>query len=353
MASNITAFKTSSSPTCALKPQEPLLPFVTDNVLAIILPTIIYFIASGFFHILDVYNLFSNHRIHPSEDELKRNHVTRGECLKGVLRYHMMQISIGLLLNIGSTPPMTGDEVCRTHQLALTIQNIRSNILPLILNTIGINAKQLSLATQGTSTTLANILDHPLSSPTHPSPSSLFLANLTSNILIPLAQFTIALLVVDTWIYFTHRLCHVNKTLYRLVHAQHHRLYVSYAYGAVYAHWLETLFLDILSFVMAGELSGMSARQNMWFAGMATVKTISDHCGYVLPWDPTHWVNGNGARFHDLHHQGWGLKYNFSTYTVFWDNLLGTAYKNTDEAERKYRRVQEMTRKKALGAKVE
>ncbi len=93
-----------------------------------------------------------------------------------------------------------------------------------------------------------------------------------------------------------------------LVHAQHHRIYVSYAYGAVYAHWLETLFLDILSFVLAGEIAQLSARQSMLFGSFATIKTICDHCGYVFPWDPFRLVNNNGAVFHDLHHQNWGLK---------------------------------------------
>lgn len=93
-----------------------------------------------------------------------------------------------------------------------------------------------------------------------------------------------------------------------IVHAPHHRLYVSYAYGAVYAHWLETLFLDILSFVLAGEIAQLSARQSMIFGSLATIKTISDHCGYVFPWDPFRFVNDNGAIFHDLHHQSWGLK---------------------------------------------
>ena len=93
-----------------------------------------------------------------------------------------------------------------------------------------------------------------------------------------------------------------------IVHAQHHQLYVSYAYGAVYAHWLESIFLDIVSFIMANAIAGLSARQSMVFASFATIKTISDHCGYIFPWDPFRYVNNNGAKFHDLHHQTWGLK---------------------------------------------
>lgn len=76
----------------------------------------------------------------------------------------------------------------------------------------------------------------------------------------------------------------------------------------MYAHWLETLFLDVLSFVLAGEIAQLSPRQSMLFGSFATIKTISDHCGYVFPWDPFRLVNNNGATFHDLHHQSWGLK---------------------------------------------
>ncbi|KAL8959297.1 MAG: hypothetical protein Q9193_003820, partial [Seirophora villosa] len=297
-----------------------LLVTILDNVLAIVLPTIVYAVAGGFFHLLDTYELFGNYRIHPTEDELKRNRITRWECLKGVVRYHVIQISIGLLLNHGASPPMVGDEACRIHDAANMIHNAR-RIIPAILNTIGIDAKQLSHAAQGTSPTLASIigggggggdLTSIITSPNQPAQNHLTsfdfaLATFTTNILVPALQYLVALIVVDTWIYFTHRLCHVNRTLYRLVHAQHHRLYVSYAYGAVYAHWLETLFLDILSFVLAGEIARLSPRQSMLFASAATVKTIADHAGYVFPWDPLRFLNPNGARFHDLHHQTWGL----------------------------------------------
>lgn len=93
-----------------------------------------------------------------------------------------------------------------------------------------------------------------------------------------------------------------------IIHAQHHQIYVSYAFGAVYAHWLESFFLDIVSFVLANYISGMTVRQSMVFSSLATWKTISDHCGYVFPWDPFLYINSNGSRFHDLHHQSWGLK---------------------------------------------
>lgn len=99
----------------------------------------------------------------------------------------------------------------------------------------------------------------------------------------------------------------------------------------------------------------------MVFGSLATLKTISDHCGYVFPWDPFLYINRNGASFHDLHHQTWGLKvsqllfapdalsifdkltldpvqHNFSTYTAFWDIILGTEWDDLPSAAQRYSR---------------
>ncbi|KAL8664073.1 MAG: hypothetical protein Q9202_003365 [Teloschistes flavicans] len=356
MVFNITdSFSTASTPLCVLVPQDPLVSCMSDNVLAIVLPTMVYVLAGGFFHLLDVYELFGSYRIHPSQDELKRNHVTKWQCLQGVVRYHVMQIFIGLLLSYGDGPPMVGDEACKIHQAATVIRSV-PNLVPVMLTAIGINAEQLSQSTRASSATLAHIIGgnyqpaansfRKISRNNSFTNFELTLAEISVTVLTPILQYLIALIVVDTWIYFTHRLCHVNRTLYRHVHAQHHRIYVSYAYGAVYAHWLESLFLDILSFVLAGKIARLSPRQSMLFGSAATVKTIGDHCGYVFPWDPLGWFNRNGAEFHDLHHQSWGLKYNFSTYTVFWDNLLGTTWADKEGAEKRYQRVRDLTRRK-------
>lgn len=66
--------------------------------------------------------------------------------------------------------------------------------------------------------------------------------------------------------------------------------------------------MDILSFTLANAISGISVRQGMIVTSLATLKTISDHCNFVFPWDPFGYINGNNAAFHDLHHQSWGLK---------------------------------------------
>jgi sphinganine C4-monooxygenase len=72
----------------------------------------------------------------------------------------------------------------------------------------------------------------------------------------------------------------------------------------------------------------MSTRQSMWFFTFSTIKTVDDHCGYAFPWDPLQHITGNNSAYHDIHHQSWGIKTNYSQpFFIFWDRLLGTQWK--------------------------
>lgn len=109
--------------------------------------------------------------------------------------------------------------------------------------------------------------------------------------------------IIDTWQYFWHRALHINKTLYKRFHAVHHRLYVPYAYGALYNHPVEGFVLDSLGAALAEALTGMTIRQAALLFVLSTLKTVDDHCGYALPWDPLQMLFGNNADYHDIHHQ--------------------------------------------------
>jgi len=146
--------------------------------------------------------------------------------------------------------------------------------------------------------------------------------------LIPVAQFMLAFFIIDTWQYFLHRLFHTNKFLYRHFHSVHHRLYVPYAFGALYNHWVEGLLLDTLGAALAHSLSFMTIRQATLLFTFSTLKTIDDHSSYAFPLDPFQAFFPNNSSYHDIHHQAWGIKYNFSQpFYVHWDTLLGTRYK--------------------------
>jgi hypothetical protein len=39
---------------------------------------------------------------------------------------------------------------------------------------------------------------------------------------------------------------------------------------------------------------------------------VDDHCGWNFPWDPFQFFFSNNAVYHDVHHQTYGIKANFS-----------------------------------------
>ncbi|WCJ21277.1 Very-long-chain aldehyde decarbonylase GL1-9 [Euphorbia peplus] len=146
-----------------------------------------------------------------------------------------------------------------------------------------------------------------------------------SSLLVLVRQFATAMIVLDTWQYFMHRYMHINKFLYKHIHSQHHRLVVPYAFGALYNHPVEGLLLDTIGGALSFLLSGMSPRTSIFFFSFATIKTVDDHCGLWLPGNPFHMFFRNNTAYHDIHHQLYGTKYNFSQpFFVIWDRLLGT-----------------------------
>ncbi|XP_010257252.1 PREDICTED: sphinganine C4-monooxygenase 1 [Nelumbo nucifera] len=149
--------------------------------------------------------------------------------------------------------------------------------------------------------------------------------DLKLNFIVLARQFLIAMLVLDTWQYFMHRYMHHHKFLYRHIHSQHHRLVVPYAFGALYNHPLEGLLLDTIGGALSFLLSGMSPRASIFFFSFATMKTVDDHCGLWLPGNLFHVFFSNNTAYHDVHHQLYGSKYNFSQpFFVMWDRILGT-----------------------------
>ena len=118
-------------------------------------------------------------------------------------------------------------------------------------------------------------------------------------------------------------------------HSRHHRLYVPYAFGALYNHPFEGFLLDTAGTGLAFIVTGMTTRQGMWFFTGSTIKTIDDHCGYAFPFDPLQHITSNNASYHDIHHQSWGIKTNFSQpFFTFWDRLLNTRWEGGDVSTR-------------------
>ncbi|EME47169.1 hypothetical protein DOTSEDRAFT_69209 [Dothistroma septosporum NZE10] len=346
-------------PDYTLKPLPPIVPGLDDKYLTMALPVIAYWGVSLFFHLIDEWDLFPQYRLHTPAEVLKRNHVSRWDVFRDVIIQQVIQTIVGIALTLMDPDPFYGKE---DYDVAWWAQNVRlaQRAIPVALGTIGLDAKTLANNLGTSHAMLASavsggiypelIQNMTLLGESVPAPAFASWELLTAKAIywvgIPAMQFLIAICIVDTWQYFLHRAMHMNKWLYTTFHSRHHRLYVPYAYGALYNHPFEGFLLDTLGTGVAYLLTGMTVRQSMWFFTMSTIKTVDDHCGYAFPWDPLQHVTSNNAGYHDVHHQSWGIKTNFSQpFFTFWDGFLGTKWTGGDVSAR-YERARIAAQKK-------
>jgi sphinganine C4-monooxygenase len=335
--SNVTASsELPPLPSYTLTPTPSILPGVSNTLLQLLLPIVAYWAFSLFYHFLDTYNIFSQYRLHTPAEVLKRNHVSRYEVVRDVIVQQIVQTAFGLLIAAMDPIEMTG---MQPYDVAVWARRIRlwQRAVPQGLDLLGFDASTFAKQIQHTDPTLAGILAGGRYS--QPAPVlqawEVVAAKAIYWWLIPAIQFTVAMFIVDTWQYFLHRAMHMNKWLYTTLHSRHHRLYVPYAFGALYNHPIEGFILDTLGTGIAYLITGMTIRQGMWFFTCSTIKTVDDHCGYAFPWDPLQRITSNNAAYHDVHHQSWGIKTNFSQpFFTFWDRLLGTVWTGGDISAR-------------------
>ncbi|GAB1737902.1 hypothetical protein NU219Hw_g2374t1 [Hortaea werneckii] len=362
MANTTLSFSASDLPplpSYTIQTLPPLLPWISDANLALALPVVAYWVVSMFFHFIDEMDFFPHYRLHTPAEVLKRNHVSRWDVFRDVVIQQIVQTIVGFALAWIDPEPTFGKE---EYDVALWAQRLRGaqTVLPGLLALVGVDATGLSKRLGSEHAMLAGALSGGLypqitqtivqdgMAMTAPAFADweLWTAKAIYHVLIPAFQFILAICVVDTWQYFLHRAMHMNKFLYTTFHSRHHRLYVPYAYGALYNHPFEGFLLDTLGTGVAYLASGMTVRQSMWFFTMSTIKTVDDHCGYAFPWDPLQRLTSNNAGYHDVHHQSWGIKTNFSQpFFTFWDGLLGTKWVGGDVSAR-YERARIAAQKK-------
>lgn len=307
---------------------------VPDYVVQMTLPVIAYWVVSMIFLVLDECDLFPQYRLHTPAEIAKRNKVSRYEVLRDVIVQQINQTLFGIFLAYFDPPEMIGKEDYDIAGWALRLRTVQSYI-PAVLRAVGVDASRLALNLAQNQPSIASVLAGGAYDPPGFAKWELRTASAIYWVGVPLAQFVIAVVLVDTWQYFIHRAMHMNKFLYTTLHSRHHRLYVPYAYGALYNHPIEGLFLDTVGTGLAYLVTGMTIRQGMWFFTMSTIKTVDDHCGYAFPWDPLQHVTSNNAAYHDIHHQSWGIKTNFSQpFFTFWDRFLDTKWVGGDVSSR-------------------
>ncbi|KAJ5345827.1 hypothetical protein N7452_003831 [Penicillium brevicompactum] len=353
------AFDLPPLPTYTLRTRQDLIAAVPDNILTLILPIVAYWGLSMIYHYLDVNDYFVQYRLHTPAEVLKRNKVTRWEVVRDVVIQQVIQTVAGLAFLWFDSEETVGRE---EYDVAVWAQRLRilQKAIPSLLALAGVDAAGLATSlSQSGYTNLAGaiaggsypgvtqslVLDTGVKTVVPAFTGwELTVAGLIYWYLVPTLQFILAICIVDTWQYFLHRAMHLNRWLYVTFHSRHHRLYVPYAFGALYNHPFEGFLLDTAGTGIGFLVSGMTTRQAMWFFTISTIKTVDDHCGYEFPWDPLQHFTSNNAAYHDIHHQSWGIKTNFSQpFFIFWDRLLGTQW--TGDATQRYERARENAQK--------
>ncbi|GBB83332.1 hypothetical protein RclHR1_10060005 [Rhizophagus clarus] len=282
-----------SSQTATPLQYTPILSFMSDKQLALFVPFVVYWIYSGFYHLISVYEVsfFEKYRIHSLIEVETRNKVSMGEVIRAVLLQQFLQTLLGLLLVV-----VEDDDVLLDDKVVMS-------------------GYRQTLEATTTIFGLWNLLE----------PYQNIIIETSYWYLVPLSRFLFAMVFLDTWQYFMHRFFHQNKFLYKHIHSLHHRLHAPYAFGALYNHPIEGFVMDSVGAGLAFKLSGMTTIGGMIFFGFATFKTVDDHCGYDLPFNPIQKIFGNNSAYHDIHHQVYGIKMNFSQpFFTIWDRLLGT-----------------------------
>ncbi|BAP71209.1 sphingolipid C4-hydroxylase SUR2 [Kluyveromyces marxianus] len=293
-ALDVSFMASKDAPVAVITKKPDIFDWISDGKLALALPVVVYWAYSMFFHVIDTFELCEKYRIHPSEEVQKRNQASRTEVLREVLFQHLIQTVVGLTMLHFDPVPTTGFELLEMWKWRQTLPSFVPSLLIKFVYCYGFSILKI---------------------------------------------FT-GFCIVDSWQYWLHRLMHENKELYKRFHSRHHRLYVPYAYGALYNSPVEGFLLDTLGTGIAALVTKLTHTEQVVLYTFATLKTVDDHCGYALPLDPFQWLFPNNAVYHDIHHQSFGIKSNFSQpFFTLWDTVCRTKFHGFEEYEQKQRRV--------------
>lgn len=196
----------SHSSTYTLQPVPPLVPFLSDLHLLLILPTIAYWVYGLLFYWVDQNGHLQAYRLHTPDELLKRNRVPMSKVVYSILFYQFVTTALGFWLMRNAEPDIGGREDYDIATWALRIREISHGLRLLLL----VSAKANSANNEFPSANYSR--EDPYMSGY--LSWELIAAKGTYYYLVPAFQFAVAIFVADTWQYFEHRIVHINHYLY-------------------------------------------------------------------------------------------------------------------------------------------
>ncbi len=226
-SANISSHDLPPLPDYTLKPLPPLYSWASDALIQAALPVVGYWIVSLIFHVIDVFDLFPQYRLHTPAEVLKRNHVSRYEVLRDVILQQFFQVIGSFSLSLFDDFPTIGKA---DYDVAWYAQKIRlaQRAVPHVLSLVGINPIALASKVSASQPMMSSVLvggKYPELVQTVTVvgaqtvvPAFASWETATASFVywyaIPAFQFTAAIVIMDAWEYMVHRAMHMNKWLY-------------------------------------------------------------------------------------------------------------------------------------------
>jgi sphinganine C4-monooxygenase len=151
-----------------------IVPDLTSSQWAALCPVSSYILGTLFFTTLETFNIWDQHRVYPSKEELKRNKVSRAAVITHAVCYHSVTTALALLF-VKVLPPLTECSDCFGSYEYWT--SAVSNYF-----------------------TISN----------HDSTRLMLMSWLARLTYLGVRQF-IAFFIFDTWLYWTHLFAHRNR----------------------------------------------------------------------------------------------------------------------------------------------
>lgn len=205
-------------PTYTQTPLPPLLPFISDKYLLLVLPVVVYWAYGLLFHWFNHKGLFPQYRIHTPAEFEQRNKVSTAEVVHNVATQQLLNLAFGIALMSPEAEMRASEE----YDIAVWATRLRGiqQIVAKLLAVAGIDAK----------TWATNLSHYPLFAGAFAGREvglglkdsiisefaswELLAGSLMYWYIFPAFQFGVAIFIADAWQYFCHRISHQNKWLY-------------------------------------------------------------------------------------------------------------------------------------------
>ncbi|KAI4123421.1 MAG: hypothetical protein LQ338_005274 [Usnochroma carphineum] len=212
-------------PPPALGPRDSLLPFPADHHLPYLVPALFYWVISKLLRGSMLVRII--YKLHTSAEHLTKNRASRRDVIKFALIQQAAQCLLGYLMANDKEQFVSPEYATAVWARRLRTAQVKSELwtsyvgltVPRIMDgssLLGLTAPKV-FAQDQFSKSVANsthvVMDPNLGAVPFTS-GELFLAKTMYWVLFPTLQYVAAMILADTFQYFTHRAFHVNKWLY-------------------------------------------------------------------------------------------------------------------------------------------